>query len=649
MVVPPGEGREWDVPPDDREPAELPAWLAARMRDTNGHRPAVEPGEPIREGERDDTLTSMAGAMRRRGMDAEEIAAGLTAVNARRCDPPLPSSSVRKIAAGAERWEPAADSRPAGRRVVLTAASSISPEPLRWLWRHRLPLRGLSLIAGEPGLGKSTLTVELAAAVTRGKLDGDLHGEPRDVLIASAEDHFPSVVWGRLMAAGADMARVHRLHVEDRDGEELLTLPDDVAEIEARCAELADAGRPVALVVVDPVAAFIGGGVDTHRDASVRRVLAPLAGLAERQHLAVSGVAHLTKDTAAKLLARVGGSVAFGAAPRSVLAFACDPDDEDGERGTKRVIVHAKSNHGRYAPSLAAQIEEREVPEVGEVSRLVIVGECEVVPEDLHPQTDSEHHDRDAAAEWLADELADEQWHRSGEVKAAGKAAGHSVRTIQRAKSSLGVEDRREGFQAVSEWRLPVAPTPRGATGATGATAIGATGESRMGSGIGADPSPSRATSPGGGATGEKGRPRAGEEGAAPHPGQASEDGPERGTNGWPLEAADNFIREALDVFPGSAEIDAAGRLVADEDDLSDLGPCPCEPPPTRDELKDGRHRECGLVVETPRQLDNPAPRANPPETCDGKGHKQQPYQDEDGDWRCFRCGRACDPPDDAP
>ena len=278
------------------------------------------------------------------------------------------------------RVAPSKDARNNTRRVVLTPASTITPEPLRWLWRHRLPLRGLSLVAGEPGLGKSTLTVELAADVSHGRLEGDLYGAPRDVLIATAEDHFASVVWGRLTAAGADMDRVHRVHVEARDGEELLTLPDDVAEIEMHCGRLAAEGRPVALVVVDPVSAFIGGGVDTHRDAAVRRVLAPLAGLAERQDLAVAGIAHLNKDQAAKLLNRVGGSVAFGAAPRSVLAFARHPDDSDGEQGVERVIVHAKSNHGRYAPSLAGRIESCDVPTVGDVSRLVIVGECQVSP-----------------------------------------------------------------------------------------------------------------------------------------------------------------------------------------------------------------------------------------------------------------------------
>lgn len=393
----------------------------------------------------------------------------------------------------------APEPRTRARRVVLTAASAITPERLRWLWPQWLPLRGLSLIAGEPGLGKSTLVTELAADVTHGRLTGDLHHRPADVLIATAEDHFASVVWGRLTAAGADMDRVHRIHVEDRDIEELLTLPDDVAEIEQRCAELAAAGRPVALLAVDPVTAFIGGSIDTHRDAAVRRVLAPLASLAERQELAAVGIAHLNKDTAGKLLSRVGGSVAFGAAPRSVLAFARHPDDPDGDQGIERVIVHAKSNHGRYAPSLAARIETRIVPQVGEVSRLAIDGECEVGPDDLGAQG-GEHHERDAAAEWLADELADGEWHKSREVKARAKADGITERTLQRAKRRLQVKDRREGFPAISEWCLTVAPTP---TGATESPATGGTEETRIPEPTTAAPTPSRATSPDGGATDE--------------------------------------------------------------------------------------------------------------------------------------------------
>jgi predicted ATP-dependent serine protease len=66
-------------------------------------------------------------------------------------------------------------------RLTLEWADTITPELIEWLWTGRLPLHDLVVLAGEPGLGKSTMTTELAARITRGELDGELHGEPRSV------------------------------------------------------------------------------------------------------------------------------------------------------------------------------------------------------------------------------------------------------------------------------------------------------------------------------------------------------------------------------------------------------------------------------------------------------------------------------------
>jgi len=360
---------------------------------------------------------------------------------------------------------------PSRRRIVLRRASMIVPEPVRWLWTGRLPLRGLSLIAGEAGLGKSTMTIDLAARVSRGELDGELLGQPRDVLIATAEDHWGSVVLGRLTAAQADMHRVHQITVQNPEegGEGLLTLPDDVAEIDAACADLAATGNPPALIVIDPVSAYIGSGVDTHKDASVRRVLAPLAKVAEEHQISILGVAHLNKSQAEKLLDRVGGSVAFGAAPRSVLAFARDPEDPAGERGARRVILHAKSNHGAYAPTLAAHIEEFHVPVVGGVSRLIIDGRTEIGPEDLRVVSREERTETEDAKEWLVGELADGDWHQSAEIKARAAREGISQKVLRRARERLGVEIGRAGFagpgSTQSAWRLPLVPSDDAAGG----------------------------------------------------------------------------------------------------------------------------------------------------------------------------------------
>lgn len=107
----------------------------------------------------------------------------------------------------------------ATRRVELTSANAIRSERLRWVWAGRMPRRSLVVVAGEKGLGKSLLTnARLPALVTRGELDGELHGTPADVVIATAEDDWRSVVKPRLAAHGADLARVHRVAVRDEAG-----------------------------------------------------------------------------------------------------------------------------------------------------------------------------------------------------------------------------------------------------------------------------------------------------------------------------------------------------------------------------------------------------------------------------------------------
>ena len=98
----------------------------------------------------------------------------------------------------------------------------------------------------------------------------------------------------------------------------------------------------------------------------------------------------------------------------------------------------------------------------------MIVGDCDTEADALlATRSDDERTDREIASDWLADELADGAWHMAGEVKASAKAGGIAERTLHRARVHLGVEDRREGFPAVSEWRLPVVPIPAGTTGTT--------------------------------------------------------------------------------------------------------------------------------------------------------------------------------------
>lgn len=354
------------------------------------------------------------------------------------------------------------------RRLILRPYSEVEVEDTRWAWRDRIPLGALTLLAGRQGLGKSTLLTRLAADLSCGRLQGDLHGEAVTVLMASFEDS-PSTVAARLLAADADRDRVVELGLTEAGQPDLLTLPADAGLIAEAVRE-----HGARAVIVDPVMAALSGRVNSYRDQDVRRALAPFAQLAAEADLAVIGVLHLRKGAAVEVLDRISGSVAFTAAARSVLAFGQEPGMADDS--PDRVLAHAKSNLGPLASSLSYRVEPVTVEAGGseiQTVRLASNGECDLTASDLLASpVATDRSEVEVAAEWLADELADGKWRESRAVKAAAKAAGISERTLQRAKQRLGVEDRREGYPAVSEWRLPVAPGKDGATnaGAGGAT-----------------------------------------------------------------------------------------------------------------------------------------------------------------------------------
>ncbi len=360
-----------------------------------------------------------------------------------------------------------------GLTIVTESFADIRAERTRWLWQGRIPLGAPTLLVGREKLGKSTLTVALAAAISRGTLAGDLEGDPSNVLILSYEDAAGGTVKPRLLAADADPARIHRPRAEREGVRDLVSLPDD-AEAIGECVR----EHHCRLIVVDPFSAALGAEINSHRDQDIRRAIAALAQLAEDEDAALLLVAHFNKAQGGDSLTRVLGSRGLTAACRSVLVFGRSPDAADGS--PDRVLAHAACNVAREAPSLACRIEGREIEdEAGmiETSRLLILGACDTQADDLlATRGEDERSDRDIAADWLADELADCEWQRASEIKARAKDAAIRERTLQRARAHLGVEHRREGFPAVSEWRLAVVPQ---SPGTTAALATGTTEQTR--------------------------------------------------------------------------------------------------------------------------------------------------------------------------
>lgn len=320
-----------------------------------------------------------------------------------------------------------------GRQLVLRKMAEVEPESVRWAWDRRVVLGMLNVVVGEPGLGKSTLIYDLAAKVSRGELQGDLYGQSADVLVVTYEDHIASVVRPRLELAGADLQRVHEVAIRQDDTEDLLTLPNDMELIRE-----AIEGTRARLLTVDPIVASLPGEINSHRDQDVRRVLAPLSALAERYDLAVVVVMHVNKSRAREFLQRVGASVGFTGAARSMLLVARDPDDPEGERGLRRVLAHGKCNVGPLARSLRFEIESAKTDSGVENSRLRWCGECETTTADLlGADGDDERLEIDEACDFLVTELGAERRHSpKGSPMRRSGVPGSVSASSRRAKGS---------------------------------------------------------------------------------------------------------------------------------------------------------------------------------------------------------------------
>ena len=324
--------------------------------------------------------------------------------------------------------------------------SDVLPEEVEWLWEGRIPLGKITLLDGDPGLGKSSITMGLAALVSRGApMPDGTPGVDGGVVVLSAEDALADTIRPRLDAAGADTTRIVALPVVGvGDEQRLPAIPTDLSEIEAAIGRVS-----AKLVTVDPLMAYLGSEVNAHRDQDVRRALAQLSGLAERTGAAVVIVRHLNKAAGGSAIYRGGGSIGLAGAARSVLLVAEEPDEPQ-----LRVLAPVKSNLGPPPPSLSY--------------RLVGADNGAVAVEWLGP---SEHtatqllaaheggEESGALAEakrFLEEQLADGPMLASEVEAARRRNQVASERTLKRARAALGVLTepvREDGKKGVSAWR----------------------------------------------------------------------------------------------------------------------------------------------------------------------------------------------------
>lgn len=317
----------------------------------------------------------------------------------------------------------------------------VQPETVTWLWPGRIPYGKLTVIDGDPGLGKSALLLDLAARLSTGSplCDGTLTA-PAGTVILSAEDGVADTIVPRVLAAGGDMRRIIAIEtVPDPAGERAPVLPDDIAYLERAIVQVR-----AKLLIIDPLMAYLGSQTHSFRDQDVRRALAPMKLLAERTGCAVVFIRHFNKALGGPALYRGGGSIGIIGAARSGLLVAKDPDDPE-----RRIIASSKSNLGPEPPALAYRLEG--TPE-GSL-RIVWLGTTQHTAQQL-VATPRDEDERDAvtdAVEFLRDVLEHGPI-AADEIKRQARQAGIADRTLHRAKSQLGVKSSKSGFGQSGKW-----------------------------------------------------------------------------------------------------------------------------------------------------------------------------------------------------
>jgi len=322
--------------------------------------------------------------------------------------------------------------------------SEVAPERVTWLWQDYLPIGKLVVLDGDPGVGKSMLTVDLAARVSTGSPMPDRTAPVKGAaLILSAEDGLADTIRPRIDAAGGDpdqIITITEISYPGADGpaSRPVRIPDDLAAIESVIVE-----HGVVLVVIDVLIAYLNGDVNSHRDQDVRRALHPAVMMAERTRCCVIVLRHLNKAPGINAVYRGGGSIGIVGAARAGFMVGLDPSDDTGQR---RVLAPVKCNLGPEPQALAYRLV---LDDLRGCARVVWDGISEHKASGLlaEPGDPQERTERDEAAVWLIGYLTDHGGEaRAGDVFKAGRMDGHAERTLKRARGRAGVTSTPAGF-----------------------------------------------------------------------------------------------------------------------------------------------------------------------------------------------------------
>lgn len=350
-----------------------------------------------------------------------------------------------------------------GAGPVLIGLDTILPEEVSWACQGWLPRGKLTLLSGDPKLGKSFLMLSFASAISTGSYWPNENGVPTtkgSVILLSAEDDAADTIVPRLETLGADLSKIKLLRGvrKGAGGPEVpLLLDEDLQHLETAIKDTGDA----VMVGIDPMLAFTGG-IDTYKTSEVRGLLSKVCAIAARHEVAFLGVNHLTKSQGGPAIYRPLGSLAFAAAARMILTLAKDKDNP-----ARRLLIREGNLTPAGAPGRAFSIVQD--PQANRPTIAFEPADITVTADDALASDDSEagnSGERSQARTFLKAALEDGPV-PSKELIDAAKENGISERTRRRAEEDLGIASKKIGtkwFKALPGQDVQPVQSPSEAT-----------------------------------------------------------------------------------------------------------------------------------------------------------------------------------------
>lgn len=326
--------------------------------------------------------------------------------------------------------------------LLTQRLDKVETKPIQWFWRDRIPAGSICLLMGMPNQGKSTLTCDIIARVTNGT--GWPIGEDRkmpsgNVAILTGEESIEQVVAPRCKAAGADLSKVHAISGVRRVAEDETAAGFDIGLDVARLDALARSIGGLALVVVDPLDSYLGGGMDVNRGNVVREAMRPLRDWADKSGTTVVIVHHLNKSQSTNATDRVSGARSFAAMPRSIWMIAQDRDAGPGVN--RSILAPLKWN---LSPTKPPATSYEIIPSQDDPAIPVIAWMGDSIDADAdsllrRDSDDSEPSAREEAIEFLRETLSHGP-KLARDVKREARDLGIAEATLNRSKEAAGVK-----------------------------------------------------------------------------------------------------------------------------------------------------------------------------------------------------------------